>query len=138
MHPRPGVKPGAGARRRVPSARRNPSLRTRLALLLLGAPLLLLATGTFFHRRALPSGAAPYRRLGGVKKQGGKAGATYEGPLRPDAFGSLPDITYLGNEELDKRLGCPAATHGCFYSFADDASAHALHASHVKHVNEGI
>jgi len=33
----------------------------------------------------------------------------------------LADITYVGDRKLDEQLGCPVDTHGCFYSFADDA-----------------
>ena len=33
----------------------------------------------------------------------------------------LTDITYIGDRSLDEQLGCPVETHGCFYSFADDA-----------------
>ena len=36
----------------------------------------------------------------------------------------LPDITYIGDGKLEEQLGCPVATHGCFYSFADDAGGH--------------
>ena len=35
----------------------------------------------------------------------------------------LADITYIGDRSLDEQLGCPVETHGCFYSFADDAGA---------------
>ena len=33
----------------------------------------------------------------------------------------LADITYISDRKLDEQLGCPVETHGCFYSFADDA-----------------
>ena len=36
----------------------------------------------------------------------------------------LADITYIGDREVDAQLGCPVATHGCFYSFVVDAGAY--------------
>ncbi len=39
----------------------------------------------------------------------------------------LADITYIGDRDVDAQLGCPTATHGCFYSFTDDAGATLSH-----------
>jgi hypothetical protein len=39
------------------------------------------------------------------------------GALEEDVHGMLHEIVYFGVRDVDDRLGCPTATHGCFYSF---------------------
>ena len=107
----------AAARRRSPFANRSSSPQRRLALLLLGAPVLLLTASVVFRQSRATS--EPYRRLTRSRKHISRQ--HYVGPVQEDAFGLLADISYIGLPEVDKQLGCPAATHGCFYSFADDA-----------------
>ena len=39
--------------------------------------------------------------------------------VRPDAYGSYPELVYFGIDDVDQALDCPASSHGCFYAFHD-------------------
>lgn len=37
--------------------------------------------------------------------------------IAPDRHGIMRGVAFIGDPTIDKRLGCPADTHACFYAF---------------------
>ena len=50
-------------------------------------------------------------------------GARQDQPVHSDPA-VFHHLVYIGIQDVDRSLGCPAAEYGCFYSFTADAGAH--------------
>lgn len=54
--------------------------------------------------------------------------------IAPDWHGLMGGLVWIGDPEVDRRLGCPAEIYGCFYAFDASRRAPMQRPSMLRHL----